>query len=228
MKTRSAVMTGFALVFILLGTVWLVTIYRRCVTIVPQTRLVPSLREMLRPDRPEAAPEQPRETFKKFRSPHAKWHYFTLFWVIAVLELIVAILFILAGLAVGRRYRKGARWVLAALLGDLVYKFLVGFYMYSHALPLAGLIRKPVSLVAYYMPDKNLFSGFSSFFSGIGFYPPQGNIINGIIYLVVLGACWVYFLRKDVQAFFPDVRLPAALSSETGRGDETAAAGKRR
>jgi len=200
MRTRGLSIFLIALVFMAVGVVWMGTIYERCLTIAPARRLLPSIDEILRRDQPPPGGSVVTPVERRFRSPHARWYYFAGFWAIAVFELIVAFLFVLGGWALLRRYRQAWRWAVLTLTADVTYKAMVIVYMHTCALPLSTLIKNPVSVIAYYQPDKTIFSVMSGFFSGLAFYPPQGNFLGGAVYLMVMAGLFYWFSRDVVRA----------------------------
>jgi len=201
MKKRTVGLMIFSFIFLVVGLFWLAAIYKRCETIYP-IRKPP--KKVFAPQVPPAPPEVKEKDFVliKFLSPHAKWYHFVFFWSIALMEMGIALMFVLAAWAILRLYRRGWTWVYAALVGDVIYKAAVCLYLFLCAIPLARLTDNKNNMLTYYMPDRSIYSTVSSYLSGVKMYPPAGHLFAAFIYAAVLLGCFLYFSRKGVQERF--------------------------
>ena len=201
MKKQKLGLLIFAFLFMGLGIFWLMAIHHRCEVIYPtKAPKIATFPKVFAP----VVPQQKKEELVliRFLSPHAKWYHLLFFWTIALFEFLLGFLFVIVAFAILRSYRRGWIWVFTVLISDILFKCTVGLYMFLCAVPLARVTDNRNILLAYFKPDKSLYSTLSMYLSGMKMYPPYGQTINAVIYAALMLGCFYYFSRKDVQEGF--------------------------
>ncbi len=182
---------AIAIFFICLGITWFIVIQVRCNEISPRS-ISSGLAKNL------GISEKP---LKMVRSPHAKDYHLILFWVIAGMEIFVALFYIVAGIFMLKRYYLGQFVVVGVLCLDVALKTLVIFYMQFCAIPLAHLTKNANVLQLYFMPSMKGHAVFSSIATGYRIFEP-GGILFLVLYLLYFGLCFNYFDRQDIKLFW--------------------------
>ncbi len=193
MKSASFIINFFAVFYFVLGVTWFFCIQVRCEEISPRpvfARAVMSASSAssLKPSVSVCEPV-------KFRSLHAKPYHDMFFWGIVMLEIFVAIFYILAGIFLIKRYVLARVIVLLTLSLDVLLKGLVILFMKFGAIPLSRVTHNPNLLQLYFMPSDRPHSLFSAFVSGL-----QTYLAGGAFYfmgeLFYFGFCFYFFFSQ--------------------------------
>lgn len=196
MKPRAVIIKFLGIFFIVLGITWFACIAIRCEEISPGSvfpRFASGSSSVT--SNAQATSPATREP-EKFRSLQAKPYHDIFFWSIQMLEIYVAIFYVLAGVFLLMRY------VLARAIGaltlslDLLLKVLVIGYMKFGAIPLSQLTHNPNLLQIYFMPSDKLHSSFSAIFSGLQLYSPMG-VLYLVSEMVYFGVCFYLVFHKE-------------------------------
>lgn len=114
------------------------------------------------------------------------------FWLIAALEILCALLFLGAGIALLRGYPFKKRFVVAALIADMILKALIWTYQLCVLTPLSEIVESENILLMYFSPDATIESKISSVLSGSKLVQPGAFYYAGI-YAVLWGLTFFIF-----------------------------------
>ncbi len=194
MKIPRAIVKFLGMFFIVLGITWFACIAIRCEEISPGS-VFPRFASVSSGPSSKAVSPAVREP-ERFRSLQAKPYHDIFFWSIQMLEINVAIFYVLSGVFLLMRYVLARAVGLLTLSLDLLLKILVIGYMKFGAIPLSQLTHNPNLLQIYFMPSDKLHSFFSAIFSGLQFYSSMG-----VLYLVseiaYFGFCFYLVFHKE-------------------------------
>lgn len=173
MQSPSRLVKIFSIFFIVIGVVWLACIQTRWEEISPSPVKSNSSIVSTSNSTMVSAP------IKKVRSPHAKPYHDIAFWTIGIVEVFVAIFYVVAGIFLFKRYILAKVIVLLVLSFDVLLKILVVLFMKWGAIPLSRLTHNENMLQAYFMPSEKMTHVFSVFVSGLQMYSKGGLIYFG-------------------------------------------------
>lgn len=197
MKKSQTIVLGMAVVFVLWGLMWFVTIQKRLEVICPKPAIVQALGENTTSTSP-AQPLIPEP--KKVRSPHAKDYHFFLFETLTYAEYFLPILYVLAGIFILRQFVLSFSLAVVVLVADICFKILAVSYMAFCATPLSVLIRNPNVMYLYFTPDQTIYSEFSTIVTGLKLFSP-GNIYFLIVYVFYFMFCFWLLAQPEVRQF---------------------------
>jgi hypothetical protein len=193
-QLSSVLVKFFAIFFIVLGIAWLVCIRMRWEEISPSpvksnSSLISISSSII------VSP-----LIKRVRSPFAKPYHDIAFWTIGVVEVFVAIFYVVAGIFLFKRYVLAKFIVLLVSTFDISLKTLVVVFMKFGAIPLSRLTHNDNMLQAYFMPSDNISNSFSVMASGLKMYFGGGFIYLGCMLFYFL-CCYHFISRRDVNEY---------------------------
>ncbi len=194
MKPPAVIVKFLGIFFIVLGITWFACIAMRCDEISPGS-VFPRFASVSSGSSAKSTSPAAREP-EKFRSLQAKPYHDIVFWSIQMLEIYVAIFYVLAGVFLLMRYVLARAIGVLTLSLDLLLKVLVIGYMKFGAIPLSQLTHNPNLLQIYFMPSDKLHSSFSAIFSGLQLYSPMG-VLYLVSELVYFGVCFYLVFHKE-------------------------------
>ena len=168
MKTKSIGVNLFGLFFLILGLLWLNTIYQR-------SRILVSLKKVditVKEPKITAADYQSLDKHMKsvFKGTSSDKNlaavYINTFRTIAIAELICSLSYIVTGIALFRVYRFGRLLVFLTILLDVLLKVLIVTYHNFILLPIQNYYKTTNILQFYFKPIMGKFSQLSDYLSG--------------------------------------------------------------
>jgi hypothetical protein len=196
MKKRSMAIIAFALLFCILGVLWLSVIYQRSLLFSgekfsPYNQLY----------------KQSVSTYQTIRKNVAYVSAFMakacliLFWIIGALELVCALLYFLSGWALFRMYSFARELTIFSVSLDVLLKLLLSVYNSYIALPLQYALKNQNILTSFYVPDKSVISKLSCYLTGIKLVQPQA-IFYVLGYSTFVCLVFYVFTRKTIVEQF--------------------------
>ncbi len=201
----------FALFFFVVGTVWLYSIYKRGQVAWPEGwNYFQLISESMARHKPvenilEIDATVKTKESKKFLEEQAPYQlkkmYVHFFWVIVVLELMVAMMYVVSSIALLRMYPIGRLLVLWTLLLELWMKIAVVCYEKMISIPLKAVFKNHSIIDAYFLPNLHWTSAYSLYTSGLDFLLPMGQRFLGC-YLVFLVFTFYLFSKDSMVKTF--------------------------
>ena len=161
MRSPAVLVKLFAIFFIILGIVWLACIQMRW------EEISPSVKNTAISSGGSVTNALP---IARVRSPFAKPYHDISFWAIGIVEIFVAIFYVVAGVFLFKRYVLSKFIVLLVLTPDIFLKIMVVAFMKFGAIPLSHLTHNENMLQVYFMPSDTLYNSFSVIISGLQIY----------------------------------------------------------
>ena len=193
----------FALIFFVLGSMWLYSIYKRGEGSWPKGwNYFKLMGESFSSGKLAKDKIQAKEnsTLRNLpRSIHK--NYVRYFWVIVVMELMAAMLYVISAVALLRLYPIGRLLVLWTLLWELWLKIAVIVYEKSISLPIAQMFGTKNIVYSYFSPTDRWTSGVSLYMSGLDFLSSEGPIFL-IYYFLFLIFTFLLFSRESLIKTF--------------------------
>ncbi len=182
MKKWSFVLSLLALLFLIWGVLWVVTIFKRGERFFPgesyfQSHPVSfSNLKQLKNEMGMALSERGRQGESALGPRILTNEDVILLWGLAVIELLVSFFYIVSSISLFRRYpfAKGVVW--STMMLDLFFKIGVVFYMMNIAVPLEDLYQNQNILFAYFYPHSGFWSDLSLYFSGLKIFQDNGGL----------------------------------------------------
>ena len=194
MQLPSTLVKFFAIFFIVFGIIWLVCIHMRWEEISPSPVKSNSSTVSISNLTVVSPPIQ------KVRSPYAQPYHDIVFWTIGIVEVFVAIFYVVAGIFLFKRYVLAKFIVLLVLSLDIFLKTLVVLFMKFGAIPLSRLTHNENMLNAYFIPSEKFSNSVSVLVSGLQMFSEGGLIYFGFILIYFLG-CYHFIFRRDVSDY---------------------------
>lgn len=193
----------WAFFFLLMGMTWIVTLWQRNAHHFPEgqsyfktyqidavnwVKMKKEMQETLKAAQQRAQQKLPES--QKLKPVHISF-----LWSLAFMEMFVALFYFFAGITLLRRYSFSRRLVLMTVGLDLIFKIFVGLCFLYVALPLQTTYQGRNLVLRYFVPDQELWTRLSQYFSGLIFFEPYGWVY-GLIFLGYVVLTMQNFCRK--------------------------------
>lgn len=206
MKKKPTGIVFCGILFLAIGLIWLSSIYQRSVWY--QASKLTAKKSYAQVYRSAAGQSQRLKqvmvTSRRQPLPVERFMpkvYIIHFWMIACLELVCSLLYILAGVGLLRRYHFACPFVFYTLLGDLLLKMLVVSYHVYILLPLQKLFNTANLIFVYFKPNTTIVSQISVYLTGLKFLQPD-FLAYALTYVLYVVSVWYYFTRPAIKAQF--------------------------
>ncbi len=198
MNRRSKALTGFGILFLVVGILWLVTIFIRCEGYLPKKKTTYAGIYHSAVQRVERLTLRLSPLSVNQYMPHV---FILHFWMMAAWEVMCSLFYILAGISILRLYWWGDRFILSAVLMDVFLKVLIVTYQVFILSPLGAVFQKSNIMFTYFLPNKAVTSQISSYLTGIRLIQPD-FLYYLLPYLVYLGVVFIFFTRSKIKEQF--------------------------
>ncbi len=181
MNRQLKVAIPLGILFLAVGVVWLSAIFIRCDVHRSWKKPVQSQRSSAEVDK-----KAPDTTLKDLAIQEflSKKHI-ALFWAIAYLEAVCALLYLLSGVSLLRGYPFRRELAMGALSADAALKVAVALYQQQVILPLKDIFKDTNVLLVHFAPDGSFASQVSVYLAGVKLIQP-GWLCYAVAYAVLL------------------------------------------